>query len=961
MAPTDLREQLQAALGDRYEIIRELPPGGMSRLFLATERSLDRQVVVKVLPPELTNEVNAARFQREITVAANLQHPHILPVLAAGATGSLLYYITPYVEGESLRHRLTRTGQLPVADAVRILTETADALARAHRAGVVHRDIKPENVLLQDGHALLADFGVARALAHATADGPLTESGHVPGTPAYMAPEQLAGEAHVDGRADVYGLAVIGYEMLAGVSPFAGATPQAIAAAHFKTEPRPLTAIRPDVPRTVSDAIARALKSDPDARFATAADFRDALASPGARAVRRPDRRTLILAALAVVVAAGTITTLVWRTGQPRVPVLDRQVIAVEPFTVLDPPLALWHEGMVDVLAHNLDGAGPLRTMAPTSVIHHIRSSGTDPIALARALRAGLAVTGRIERSGPDSVRVIATLLDVASGRPQDEVSARGSIDHMDLVTDSISVALLRSIARIEPVGVARGSLAGAGANSLPALKALLESEQAFRRGAWVQAQTAAEHAIQLDSTFALAYYWAGAARGWAEKAGDSLAAEFSTRAQALNHGLTPRDSLLIATNAAVEAPETLNSVQLQQLFAAADVSVQRYPDDPQIWNNLGEIRTHLGYGPRVGVTNRRVLLPLERAIAIDSDFAPAYEHATHFALAVDGSAAGVRYARRYLAFDPPSPFGQASRLYVALLTTPRDTAGNRRLADASTPHELAYASKALAAVYDSAESETWLGRQLARRVGPLTRIEDNAAVEIVFDGLLNRGHVRDVWSGVRALQVTPIPGEVSALAMFAEVGIVPTPALDSLLRRADNLRAGYSWFGLRWWATRGDTTDLRAFLAARARAVGHEPGKVPVNPATYDTAVTRAYLALAKHDTADALRRFATLPDTLCRGGCALDAITYGELLAGRNQAAAADSLLDRRYRVQITSATDVLLQLALARVANRAGDARTARDAYERVADAWATADSELQPVVTEARAAVARGRAP
>jgi hypothetical protein len=299
--------------------------------------------------------------------------------------------------------------------------------------------------------------------------------------------------------------------------------------------------------------------------------------------------------------------------------------------------------------------------------------------------------------------------------------------------------------------------------------------------------------------------------------------------------------------------------------------------------------------------------------------------------------------------------------LYVALLTTPRDTAANRRLADASTPHELAYASRALSAVYDSAESETWLGRQLARRVGPMTPIEGHRAVEIVFDGLLNRGHLHAVWSGIQAMSLTPIPGEVSVLAMFADIEIVPSPILDSLLRRPDNLRAGYSWFGLRWWAARGDTTDLRAFLAARGRAVGHEAGDTPVNPATYDTAVTRAYLALAKHDTADALRRFATLPDTLCRGGCALDAITYGELLAGRGQAAAADSLLDRRYRVQITSATDVLQELALARAANRAGDARTARDAYERVADAWATADSELQPVVAEARAALARGHAP
>jgi eukaryotic-like serine/threonine-protein kinase len=958
VAPTDLREQLQAVLGDRYEITRELPPGGMSRLFLATERSLGRQVVIKVLPPELTNEVNAARFQREISVAAHLQHPHILPVLAAGASGTLLYYITPYVHGESLRHRLNREGELPVNDAVRILTEIADALARAHRAGVVHRDIKPENVLLQDGHAILADFGVARALAHATAtsDGPLTDSGYTPGTPAYMAPEQLAGEAHVDGRADVYALAAIGYEMLSGASPFTAPTPQAVAAAHF-TDPRPLTTMRADVPRAVSDAIGRALRPDPEARFANAADFRDALTTPPRAAAPHLGRRTQIVIALAVVVAAAIIGTLAWQRHQSTHLALDTQVVAVEPFTVLDPPLALWHEGMVDVLAHNLDGAGPIRTVAPTTVVHHLRTANPDPVALARALGAGLAVTGRVERSGADSVRVVATLLDVASGRPQDEVSYRGAIDHMDVVTDSLSVGLLRSIARSQPVGVARGSLAGA--RSLPALKALLESEQAFRRGDWGQAQAAAERAIQLDTTFALAYYWAGTARGWIYRAGDSLAMVYSLRAQALNHGLNARDSLLIASNAAVEAPQTFTSAELRQLFAAVQASTLQYPDDPQVWNNLGEMRTHLAFGPTLGVNSRAVLLPLDRAIAIDSDFAPAYDHATHYALEVDGTAIGVRYARRYLAFNPPSPFGTAARLDIALLGTPRDTIAARRLADSAMLGELAYTATGLAAIYDSAESQVWVARQLVRRGGPLGKVNGTPPIEVLVDALLHRGHVRAAWSEIKTLP-NPMPGEVSAVAILADVGIMPTATLDSLLRRSDNLSNGFSWFALRWWAARTDTADLRAFLAARTKQVGRETGMPRLNPAQYDTAATRAYLALARHDTADALRRFASLPDTLCRGGCALDMITYADLLAGRGRAAAADSLLDRRYRPEGTAATDVLLSLALARAASRAGDDRTAREAYERVTDAWATADSELQPMVTEARTALAHAHA-
>src|SRR5215472_4116222 len=272
-----LRARLESSLGDAYRIERELPPGGMSRLFLATERSLNRKVVIKLLPPEYASEVSAARFQREVTLTAQLQHPHILPIFAAASKGGLLYYVMPYVEGESLRQRLTRDGRLPVSTAVQILREIADALARAHEAGVVHRDIKPENILLQRDHALLADFGVARALHEATGGARLTDTGTGLGTPAYMAPEQLAGDRNVDARADVYALAVVGYEMLAGTAPFAGPTPQAVAAAHFASAPRPLTQLRPDVPQWLSGAIGKALAKEPGQRFATAADFRDAL------------------------------------------------------------------------------------------------------------------------------------------------------------------------------------------------------------------------------------------------------------------------------------------------------------------------------------------------------------------------------------------------------------------------------------------------------------------------------------------------------------------------------------------------------------------------------------------------------------------------------------------------------------------------------------------------------------
>src|SRR5437870_11990387 len=284
----DLQARLQSVLGDAYTVERELGGGGMSRLFLATEASLHRQVVIKLLPPEFASAVSTTRFKQEIELAARLQHPNVLPVLTAGAKDDLLFYVMPFVSGESLRHRLTREGKLPVADAVRILYEIADALAYAHAEGVIHRDIKPENILLLGAHAALTDFGVARALAESRSGGRLTDTGLALGTPGHMSPEQAAGERHVDARADVYALAVVGYEMLAGFPPFAGPTAQALIAAHLTATPKPLADVRPEAPPEVASAIARALAKDPNARLRTAAEFRDTCGAAHPGAARRP-------------------------------------------------------------------------------------------------------------------------------------------------------------------------------------------------------------------------------------------------------------------------------------------------------------------------------------------------------------------------------------------------------------------------------------------------------------------------------------------------------------------------------------------------------------------------------------------------------------------------------------------------------------------------------------------------
>jgi tetratricopeptide (TPR) repeat protein len=269
----DLSERLQAALGQAYQVERELGGGGMSRVFLALEVGLRRQVVIKVLPPEMSAGVNAERFRREIQLAASLQHPHIVPLLTAGSAGDLLYYVMPHIPGESLREKLAREGELPVNEALRVLRDVLDALAEAHAKGVVHRDIKPDNILLSGKHAVVTDFGVAKAVSESVKGSSITSFGVALGTPAYMAPEQAAADPHVDHRADIYAVGALAYEMLCGRPPFVASTPQAVLAAQVTQAPEPCTAHRPTVSPALNALVMRCLEKKAADRPQTAGDL----------------------------------------------------------------------------------------------------------------------------------------------------------------------------------------------------------------------------------------------------------------------------------------------------------------------------------------------------------------------------------------------------------------------------------------------------------------------------------------------------------------------------------------------------------------------------------------------------------------------------------------------------------------------------------------------------------------
>src|SRR5204863_5006280 len=336
----ELSERLQTALGTAYRVERELGGGGMSRVFVAEETRLGRRVVIKVLPPDLALEMRMDRFNREIQLSASLQHPHIVPLLAAGGADDILYYTMPLVEGEALRTRLSRDGELPVRDAVRILKDVADALAYAHARGVVHRDIKPDNVLLSGHHAVVADFGVAKAVSQAKTESGLTSVGVALGTPAYMAPEQAAGDPNIDARADIYAFGAMAYEMLTGRSPFAGMAPHQMLAAHVTEPVTPITNRRAAIPSALAELVMACLAKNPADRPQRADEILqvlDGIATPsGSQAItssaatmrhllRRPRNRALAFGAAAAILLVGG-----WVALRPRsAAVLDANRIAI--------------------------------------------------------------------------------------------------------------------------------------------------------------------------------------------------------------------------------------------------------------------------------------------------------------------------------------------------------------------------------------------------------------------------------------------------------------------------------------------------------------------------------------------------------------------------------------------------------------------------------------------------------
>ncbi|HEX6433575.1 MAG TPA: serine/threonine-protein kinase, partial [Gemmatimonadales bacterium] len=730
-----------------------------------------------------------------------------------GSDGSeQLWYTMPYVDGESLRQRLDRERQLSIDDTLRIAGQVLGALHHAHTHGVIHRDIKPENILLQGDQAVLADLGIARAIS-AAGEERLTETGLSMGTPAYMSPEQAAGERELEGRTDIYSFSVVLYEMLTGELPFSGHTAQAIIARKLTEPPPSIRHLRDTVPAGLERAVARGMARAPADRYRTAADFANALA-PRAGAAdgdgRSSWRRRRRLIGAAVGVAGALFLGSLFRNRKGATPMLDGSVVAVAPFDVLDPKLELWREGLVDLLSRNLDGAGPLRTVAPTVVVR--RWSGrADPQTageLGHRTGAGLVLYGSLLASGPDSVRVQATLLDVARGNTIEEWELRDRADRIDRLTDSLTLRVLQGLGRDRPIGSVR--LAGYGSRSLPTIKAFLQGEQHLRRSEWDSALVYYERAIALDSTFSPALRRASEALGWLRTGHDSLANAYSLRAGIHNHGLPIRDSLVIAFDSlfsslldagilATRADSTWPA-RLQRLFDMGDRLTQRYPNDPEVWNLLGEANNHLG--AFAGRPYQEQLTSFDRAIALDSTFAPSYIHPIEYT-ARFGKQEMRKYLDPYLEQLGDGPNSGGARLVRALLDSLPPQAERDRMFRQVSDDGLFSAYLALNALADSQEVGVALTRYIAEHPLPGTPLATPMmARRGLGRALMSRGHIRE---GAQNLREDPGP-------LFAEaalLGGIPMSEVAEYFRTRMANPAALPVMGSPWWAQQGDTGSL--------------------------------------------------------------------------------------------------------------------------------------------------------
>ncbi len=670
-------DRLRGALSSTYLIDRELGRGGMATVYLAQDAKHERLVALKVLHPDLAASLGPDRFLREIKLAARLNHPHILPLHDSGEAEGFLYYVMPYVEGESLRERLDREQHLGVEEAVHHGRAIASALDYAHRQGVVHRDIKPENVMLYEGEAMVMDFGIAKAVSAAGSE-TLTQTGMMIGTPAYVSPEQAAGEINLDGKSDQYSLACMVYEMLTGERPFAGATPQAVMAKRFTEMPRSPRSIRNAIPESVEKAVTKAMSTDASGRYSTAAQFGQALAS-------------------------GSLVTPTDTATLPHATVSAAKSVAVLPFTNMsaDPENEYFTDGMAEEIISALTKIQSLRVTSRTSSFV-FKGKSEDIGDIGRKLKVSTVLEGSVRKLG-NKLRVTAQLVNVADGSNLWSERYDREIEDIFAIQDDISSSIVKALRVILTEGEKK-QIAKARTENVQAYDYYLRGRQYFhqlRRKSLEYARQMFNKAIEIDPEYARAY--AGVADSCSMLYTYFDAREFNLRqadiaskkALALEPDLAEAH---VARGLAVSLRKQFDEAEQEfdtamkldpKLFEApywygrALQSAGKFEDAVKMFERASHLRPEdyqapgfaaqaygsLGLVDERDVGLRRALKLMEDRLELNPDDARAANLAAAFLARLGDLTKAVEYADRSLAIDPDDPMllYNVSCTYVAL------------------------------------------------------------------------------------------------------------------------------------------------------------------------------------------------------------------------------------------------------------------------------------------------------
>ena len=657
-------QRLRDALSGLYSIDRELGRGGMATVYLAQDSKHDRVVALKVLHPDLAASLGPDRFLREIKLAARLNHPHILPLFDSGTADGMLYYVMPYVEGESLRERLDRENKVPIDEAIKLTQGIASALDYAHRQGIVHRDIKPENVMLYEGMPMVMDFGIAKAVSAAGSE-TLTQTGMMVGTPAYVSPEQAAGEINLDGKSDQYSLACILYEMIAGERPFSGTTPQSIMAKRFTETPKPLRAIRSSVPASVEWAVEKAMSTESSQRFATSAVFAQALVS-------------------------GQLTTPTNTDALPKAAISQAKSVAVLPFANMsaDPEFEYFTDGMAEEIINALSKVQGLRVASRTSSFA-FKGKNEDIGEIGRKLKVSTVLEGGVRKMG-NRLRITCELVNVADGYHLWSERYDREIEDVFAIQDDISQAIVKALRVILTEGEKK-AIENKPRTNIQAYDYYLRGRQfihQLRRRSLEYARQMFNKAIELDPDYALAYtgvadsssllYTYFDARDFNLRQADKASRKALELEPELAEAHVSRGLVASLTHHFEEAEESFTkAMKLEpKMFEAAywygmglmsegrfDDAIKMFerasalrPEDYQSAHFMGQAFNALGRKEEKEAQLRRGLKLMESSLELNPDDARAANLAAGVFGALGDAENAVKYGERSLAIDPEDP-----------------------------------------------------------------------------------------------------------------------------------------------------------------------------------------------------------------------------------------------------------------------------------------------------------------